>query len=233
MSLIKSTHLVTSFDQAWSSSGHIYIYTKVKEVHGLSINSFMSCDMTFWSNMMLPTSILNQVKADDNVIMVKMWFCYTYGTEFSPGQYELLNTTSEKPRQRPALLNILHKAWKLLLQILFIWLWGNSKQPLNFTVVSYAAVGETDFCCVHKHDPRTQSYVLKNSCIFKWADLVDLDMDKWKSQRVQFTTTDIFYQLIFTIFPPILFEHIPEFIHEDVVLPTLTKYCGVFKTVRW
>ena len=35
MSLIKSTHLATGFDQTWSSSGHIYIYTKIKAVHGL------------------------------------------------------------------------------------------------------------------------------------------------------------------------------------------------------
>ena len=35
MSLIKSTHLATGFDQTWSSSGHIYIYAKIKAVHGL------------------------------------------------------------------------------------------------------------------------------------------------------------------------------------------------------
>ena len=33
-SLIKSTHLATGFDQTWWSSGHIYVYTKIK-VHGL------------------------------------------------------------------------------------------------------------------------------------------------------------------------------------------------------
>ena len=31
MSLIKSSHLATGFDQTWSSSGHIH--TKIKEVH--------------------------------------------------------------------------------------------------------------------------------------------------------------------------------------------------------
>lgn len=57
-------------------------------------------------------------------------------------------------------------------------------------------------------------------------------MDKWKSQRVPFPTSDIFYHIKFMIFPPILFKHTPEFI-EDALLPTLTKYCYVFKTVRW
>ena len=33
MSLIKTTHLATSFNQTWSKSGHIY--TKIKEVQGL------------------------------------------------------------------------------------------------------------------------------------------------------------------------------------------------------
>jgi hypothetical protein len=35
------------------------------------------------------------------------------------------------------------------------------------------------------------------------------------------------------IFPPALFKHTPEFTEEDVLLPTLTKFCDVFKTVRW
>ena len=33
--LIKSAHLATGFVQTWLSSGHIYIYTKIKAVHGL------------------------------------------------------------------------------------------------------------------------------------------------------------------------------------------------------
>jgi len=37
------------------------------------------------------------------------------------------------------------------------------QQPLNITAVSDAAVGYIYFCCIHKHNPRTQSYVLKNS----------------------------------------------------------------------
>jgi hypothetical protein len=57
-------------------------------------------------------------------------------------------------------------------------------------------------------------------------------MDKWKSQRVPFTTSNIFYHTTFMIFPPILFKQMPEFI-EDALLPTLTKYCYVFKSVSW
>jgi hypothetical protein len=34
------------------------------------------------------------------------------------------------------------------------------------------------------------------------------------------------------IFLPILFKYTPEFIEEDVLLPTLTKFCDVIKTVK-
>jgi len=37
--------------------------------------SLMSCDTTFWSNIMPPNLIMNQVKTVDNMITVMMWFC--------------------------------------------------------------------------------------------------------------------------------------------------------------
>ena len=46
MSLIKSTHFATGFDQTWSSSGHIYIDTKIKAVHGLRCKC--RWDITKW-----------------------------------------------------------------------------------------------------------------------------------------------------------------------------------------
>jgi hypothetical protein len=112
-------------------------------------------------------------------------------------------------------------------QIVFICSLGNSKEPPNFTAVSDAAVGYIYFCCIHKHNPRTHSYVIKNSRTPKWADFVDFDMDKWRSQRVQLTTSDIFYHIILMIFLPILFKYTPEFIEQDILFPTLINFCDV------
>ena len=78
-----------------------------------------------------------------------------------------------------------------------------------------------------EHNPMSSKIHLYQVRTFCW-----LRYGQIKSQRVPFTTSDIFYQIIFTIFPPILFKHTPEFI-EDALLPTLTKLCYVFKTARW